>query len=697
MEHAVISTDRRSKTDFRRIAMPLLLACCGFAAEARAIEFGSVQVKRLQGPGWSAEEVELQLSLQDDLTIAATLRAKRLALPVIEADLRAVEVTCSALTVSRSALACADSSLAARGLPFDSRRLRIAWRYQPDSGDGSFTLQQAGAAGGVLSAEVQFDATSWQAQLNFRRLEMATLSALAAARLELPWPQGFDGRLGGQVALSGATQLHKARGRITLSEVNGANDAGTLAAENLAFTAQLDLDVSDAGWQGRLGVSESTGQAYLHPVFVDFVANPLQGVFNLTGSEGQKNHLHFDLTQQGIGAVNGAATFIADSIRPRNFDLQIEQAELPGAYKTYLQPFLVGTTADRLETIGSLQAQLVFADGQLQTATATLVGVHADDRRDRFALYDLNGELSWHREQEMSSSLAWAGGYLYRMGIGPADLELLSGAGQLRLQSAVSIPLLDGQLVVSRFGLKHRDGEVQALEFAATIEQIGMRALTRALGWPAFPGVLNGRIPRMQYADDAITVDGILEAQVFGGQIAIENLRIAEPFGVLPQIGADLRLRSLDLAAITSAFSFGRMEGLLDGDIERLRLLGLTPVAFDARLYTPPDDRSRHRISQRAIENISDLGGAGAAAVLSRGLLRFFEAFSYDEIGWSCRLRDEVCQMDGVAPAPANGYYIVKGKGVPRINVIGYSRRVSWPELVEKLRNINADQARVQR
>ena len=36
-------------------------------------------------------------------------------------------------------------------------------------------------------------------------------------------------------------------------------------------------------------------------------------------------------------------------------------------------------------------------------------------------------------------------------------------------------------------------------------------------------------------------------------------------------------------------------------------------------------------------------------------------------------------------PAPNGGYYLVKGKGVPRIDVIGNSRRVDWPRLVQQL------------
>jgi len=145
--------------------------------------------------------------------------------------------------------------------------------------------------------------------------------------------------------------------------------------------------------------------------------------------------------------------------------------------------------------------------------------------------------------------------------------------------------------------------------------------------------------------------------------------------------------RRLDLELVTSTFSIGSITGRLDADLKGLELFNWSPVAFDARLYTPPGDRSKHRISQRAVENIGSIGGGGAGvtAALSSGFLRFFDDFNYDRLGLSCRLENNVCAMNGVAPAPNGGYYLVKGKGLPRIDVIGSSRRVDWPRLVQQL------------
>ena len=87
------------------------------------------------------------------------------------------------------------------------------------------------------------------------------------------------------------------------------------------------------------------------------------------------------------------------------------------------------------------------------------------------------------------------------------------------------------------------------------------------------------------------------------------------------------------------------------------------------------------------MSNLSSIGGGSGGSVtaaLQGGFLRFFDSFRYERLGLSCRLANDVCHMDGVAPAET-GYYIVKGSGLPRIDVIGNQRRVAWTRLVRQL------------
>jgi hypothetical protein len=92
------------------------------------------------------------------------------------------------------------------------------------------------------------------------------------------------------------------------------------------------------------------------------------------------------------------------------------------------------------------------------------------------------------------------------------------------------------------------------------------------------------------------------------------------------------------------------------------------------------------------VEDISALGGAGAAAAVQRSVLRVFRDFGYAKLGLSCALRDGVCEMGGIEPAP-QGYVIVKGGGIPAITVMGYNRQVDWDELLARLKRISQGNA----
>jgi hypothetical protein len=87
------------------------------------------------------------------------------------------------------------------------------------------------------------------------------------------------------------------------------------------------------------------------------------------------------------------------------------------------------------------------------------------------------------------------------------------------------------------------------------------------------------------------------------------------------------------------------------------------------------------------VQNITALGGAGAAAAIQRSFLRFFDQFGYSALGLSCKLDNGICRMGGIADTP-QGYVIVKGGGVPALSVLGYNRHVGWSELLQRLKRI---------
>lgn len=207
-------------------------------------------------------------------------------------------------------------------------------------------------------------------------------------------------------------------------------------------------------------------------------------------------------------------------------------------------------------------------------------------------------------------------------------------------------------------------------------------------------GTLSGEIPVVSYNGSTVEVQGALLFKVFDGTVLLWNLKVLDPFGPAASLMADVDMRNLDLDLLTGTFSFGKIQGRVDVAVHDLELFNWKPVKFDASLMSSPGNYPR-RISQAAVQNISSLGGFGAAAAIQRSFLHFFDDFGYSKIGWSCSLRNGTCRMGGIESEPLqHGYLIVKGGGIPAITVIGYNREVDWWELVSRLQRITHPDAK---
>ena len=223
------------------------------------------------------------------------------------------------------------------------------------------------------------------------------------------------------------------------------------------------------------------------------------------------------------------------------------------------------------------------------------------------------------------------------------------------------------------------------LEFiSASLEDIELLPLTRALGWPEFGGRLNGELPGAHLEDGVLTIDGGIRVQVFDGLVSITDLGVERLFGVLPSLSANIDLRDLDLEQLTETFSFGRIGGRIDGYVHDLRMLDWKPVAFDAWLGTPERQKGSKGISRQAVTHLTSIGGGGPTAALSGPVLRMFNNFSYRRLGLGCRLADYVCEIRGLGD-DGQGVLLMEGAGVPRITIRAYNRAIDWPQMVANL------------
>ena len=660
----------------------------------------TVHLESVTGAAWSADGIELRILPGDgSRDVAASLHVERLVLPEPVGELHDVTLRCDAVVITGSDYRCERGRALARRSPLEPAAFSLSGSYR--GADGRLVLESPDLPwqGMKLRVSAEVADGGWTAAVEGTDLDaatvyraMATMASLVSTTSAVPEPEIAAGtaafRLRARGEDGGASRID---GRITLRDLSLSNASGSLAAEGLAVTVEAQARIPESG--GRLDYTATlgadAGEAYVEPAYFNLSASPLtlESTGGLDPAGGPVRIDSFVLDHRDVLAASGAAVLRrGEEPVVAQAELEIAGAIFPGVYTTYLQGFLTGTPLAKLETRGRVSGRVRLDDGSISALDVALDDLHADDAQRRLAVYGARGNVAWHGVQgaaPRSSRLAWDGGFVYDAGFGAGAVSFSSTPDRITLQETLRVPVLDGALVVDTFAARGLTGDEPAVEFDARLEPVSLAGITTALGWPALPGKLSGELPLLSVSEGAVTLGGSLVARVFDGTARISELRIEQPFGANRRTSAEVTLDDLDLSLVTDVFTFGRITGRLDGAIGGLEMLQGRPIAFDARFYTPPDDDSPHRISRRALSNISEIAGSGTAA-LSAGFLGLFDEFRYDSLGIRCVLEGDVCNMSGVQPAQ-QGYYLVKGSGLPRIDVIGHSREVNWPRLVAQI------------
>jgi hypothetical protein len=659
----------------------------GTAGLVNAVDDATLTVERVAGDGWTAEHIAIDWDLPD----RASATIGRLRLIATSQELRDVRIVCPQIELSARAFACEHARVAAN-LPAIGAQSFTA-RLVYGRSDGSLEVAADGIrlGEGTAALTAALRGGTWSAKARLQRVSIEVLAKLAKT-LRLPLPAiSATGQVNLTADARGAgSELHDSTFDISFAELTLNNESGSVATDKLNARVQGTARKRSGDWQFAVELSSAQGQAYAQPIFLDFGAHALRA--SATGKLREARELtidRFTVDHAKVMQASGRGRFDLENEQPlRSLTLVLAGVEFPGAYESYLQPLLLDTNFKSMQTAGSIAGEIEIEEGAPRRVDVTLTDLTFDDGSRKFAIEALSGTAHWRTGTEVApSALRWRGGALLGLAIGSADLQFSSSGRQFRLLQPTRIPLLDGALALGSLRIRNVGLPSVAFMVDATLEPIEVQGLCKAFGWPEFGGRIGGTLSKLRMREGVVTLGTTLDAQVFDGRVMLSDLQLQQPFGQWPRFYSNVAFDNLDLELMTGAFSFGRITGRLSGRVDGLRLFNWSPVGFDARLYTPPDDRSKHRISQRAVENIGSIGGGGAGvtAALSSGFLRFFDDFNYDRLGLSCRLENDVCAMEGVAPAPNGGYYLVKGKGLPRIDVIGSSRRVDWPRLVQQL------------
>jgi hypothetical protein len=673
------------------LAWILGLAC---APRAGAIDAIELEARSISVAGVRLEGATLRLDLprtESDRALRSEFRLRRVDLGGTLGGWSTLTLRCADTRLDEPEFGCAAATLtgAPEGalLPALSIAASLGWNLETGAltARGRWQLRDAIA----LQFAVRQDPRGWRGNASLQDASLAALRDWLGAQAGVPADMAVEGRVSATVDVRGGARVEQGVATVTIAGLNFGNEAGTVVGENVAAT--LTARANPERGQRALSVTldSNAGQALFGPALLDLGLHPL--VLRARGEWRDDVIELFDVaaTQRDLSDLGATATIaLKPALLLREADIELRDLRLPQAYTAYAQIALAATDFGTLDTRGRITGSARVRDGALVGADARLLGLEIEDTRGKFTMTNLRGNLHWATAGAPveTSVLTWTAGSAYGLSGDSARIEFTAQGASLALSKPARLPIFDGALVIRTLAADAIGSENPALQFEADIEPISLQRLAPAFGWPALAGRLSGRVPRIDYRDRTLTVAGDVEARVFGGRIVGSNLRLLDPLGPWPRLFADVRAFDLDLAEVTQTFSIGSITGRLEGHLLGLELFNWSPVAFDALFQTPPGDRSRHRISARAVGNLSNIGGGGGgvAAALQSGAFKMFDEYDYERVGLRCRLANDVCLMSGIEPS-GTGYYILKGKGLPHIDIIGNAGRVSWPQLASQI------------
>jgi hypothetical protein len=661
-----------------------------------AVERITLSVAELRGVGWRAGQLSLVLRLEDPVALRLDVGALELPSP---------------LDVYRSAsFECSAPGFVAPRVHCDAARLRLhresgaalelVARIELDVASGAFRLhaRDQPLLGGLAS--LTLDSAPGRSRLAAQLVDLDAAALVGFATLLAgPVPVTVNaGTVSGELDARRTGKVTRLRATLGVRGLEFSDASGLRAGEGVAMRLGFSANADGGHAQWRLDAGLAAGTVYLHPVLVQVGAGALTLSAAGQAHDGAVVEVEsFTAEHPGVATLKGAARLsLGDGPGLQELRLELAPAPVAALYRHYLKAFAgAGSLAD-LSLAGSVSGNLQWNSDGPAEARLSVHSLDLGDAAGRFVLLGLDGEGHWTRGMPpRASRMSWRAAQVYALGLGAGELRLEFEDRAARLLEPLVVPLLDGRLRLDRLQASGLGSEEPRVEADLSLDPVSLERLSERMAWLPLSGSIGGRIPKLVYAGRRLAVNGDVTMDLFDGRVTLSGLALEHPFGVVPVLRADVAVERIDLDVLTRAFSFGSIQGRLEGRVDGLVLEAWQPVAFDAVLATPADDDLPHRISQRAVDNLASLGGA--QAVLSSTFLRMFSEFSYDRLGLACRLRAGVCEMAGVEDAE-RGYFIVKGGGLPpRVDVVGYNRRVDWPTLVQRLRAVAASRGPVVR
>ncbi len=441
--------------------------------------------------------------------------------------------------------------------------------------DGSLRLdsRQLSSAGLVL------DRLSGNSRLRYQKEQLSFSGLKVTAQLAGP------GEFGGRLALTGSGfwqaerwQAHLASLQLQELEWLSADGLAGLGGGRVNLRGQLDGGSGQPlrmDLQADLAATEGLWGA----CYAELADLPVHLATRLSWGTASRQLLaeHWDLSLGRLGTVQGSGSFDSQTLRLSG---ELRVPELAGQSTDLLVRLLGESRPDLAEAMfgGGLEVDFDLHKhagwrlrGELRPQQLGFELPAMD-----LVLSGLNGRLPFDLAfagPEPAVGPEPASGELRfeELGLGPArlaagPLSLVATTNHLALQTPLVLEVAEGRVAVADL-LLGRVKEGLLLTGRFTIEGINLQRLTAELGLAPMKGRLDADLGHIHYRGGLLRSEGEAHVDAFGGHLRIRGIGLDISNLSYPQLTADLDLQGIDLYQLTQTFSFGAMNGIVDGHV----------------------------------------------------------------------------------------------------------------------------------
>jgi hypothetical protein len=506
------------------------------------------------------------------------------------------------------------------------------------------------------------------------------------------------------------------RANLTLEDLAFQNKDGSLMGEKISLTTQTQgvVDLKNATTNFAAALEVNAGEALYNRYYLNFASNPIvlscNGTYEAQKGYFQLSNLKFELTDILPIEIKGflkQGLSIHDSDFDADFAVIIPQTPVKPIFHHLLQePFKTEKSfLATLETGGTVSAQFTIKENENARQIKGQIGLREGNLTLKDKGISLTGILLdlpvWYKTELTEAPIESLTGKIEVQSMTlpplpqqPLSILLIAAPNRISIDSPTVIQVPGGNLRLGAVQAQNIFGPDVFVHTSLEIDKINMQTFLSGIG--ALPpegklsGTLTGILDPVLYEKHAVTSQGKIAAEVFGGKIMLSDLGASGIFTSVPVFKLNALWDDLLLSEMTTDTTFGKIEGVLTGHIQNFEIAYGQPQKFDLLLETVQKKGFPQTISIKAVDNIAQIGGGQSPFMgLAGAFASVFEKFPYEKIGIRAGLENDMFTINGTI-REGGTEYIVKRRGFSGVNIVNQNpdNRINFKDMVKRIQRI---------